>query len=305
MPLLTPDVEPLWIARYDYEAGWQLPPHRHRSYFQLIHVVSGSGRAIIGQREVRFSPGHLLFLVPPLRHGLLADGNQRIYTVDTKFRVHHPGLAEACRNIPACGPVTDARIPTLLEAMLAEARRHNELTMELCQGLLQQVILLLLREARGGADAATEASLPASEEDNLCGRMEKYLRENCGARVTQDSLSRALNYSYAHLHACWKRRHRLSPLQALWHYRVERASQLIRYSDYQLKGIAQATGFASVHHFTRVFTRITKLPPARWRARERADVGRGVVLRRGFVSPILTVPGQLMPGQKRSGSNKN
>lgn len=290
MPLLTPDVEPLWIARYDYEAGWQLPPHRHRSFFQAIYIVSGSGRAIVGQREFHFTAGHLLFLAPSLRHGLIADEHQRICTVDIKFRVNHPGLAEECRGIPACAPAGDARIAGLLEAALAEARRHRGLTMELCQCLLQQALVLLLRAASGGGDADAEASLPAAEAEDLCGRMEQYLRAHCGGRVTQESLSRAFNYSYAHLHACWKRRHRLSPLQALWHYRVERASQLIRYSDYQLKSIAEAAGFVSVHHFTRVFTRVAKMPPGRWRARERADVGRGVVLRPGFSSPTLTVP---------------
>ena len=48
MPLLTQDIEPLWIARYDYEPLWHLPPHAHDDYFQIILIVSGTGEAVIG-----------------------------------------------------------------------------------------------------------------------------------------------------------------------------------------------------------------------------------------------------------------
>jgi AraC-like DNA-binding protein len=291
MALLTPDVEPLWIARYDYEAGWQLPPHAHEDYFQMILIASGAGEATIGSETLRFQTGHLLFLRPGLLHGLVADAKSKVCTVDTKFRVKHRELHRACNKIAASHTVVDARIPALFEAIHAEAKRHHALSKEHCQMFLQQILLIILK----AEDAPVPFGPPtvlhgvSDLELDLCGRMERFLRENCAKEINQATLSEAMAYSYRHLHTCWRKRHRDSPLQALWHYRVERAMQLIRYSDYELKRIAELTGFASIHHFTRVFTRVAQISPARWRERERTGIRQDIAIRPGFVNPTLTI----------------
>jgi transcriptional regulator GlxA family with amidase domain len=64
---------------------------------------------------------------------------------------------------------------------------------------------------------------------------------------------------------------------------------LIRYSDYELKRIAEMTGFATVHHFTRIFTKLAGLPPGQWRHHERSSGSEDVVLQPGFVNRALTV----------------
>ncbi len=293
MPLLTPDVEPLWIARYDYEPGWRLPLHTHEDYFQIIYVHSGTGDALIGSERQPFTAGHLLFLKPRLPHGLTAGPTSTVRTLDTKFRIRLPALRKACLRLAAFHKKIDSRAAAALEAIIAEARQPGGLTNELCQSMMAQILILLLRpESRSGATlSAPSADLPEGDID-LCRRMENFLHENCARKIDQQTLSDALHYSYRHLHAVWKKRHRESPLQALWAYRVDRAMHFIRYSDYEIKRIAELTGFASVHHFTRVFTRMTGVSPARWRDRERDGVRQDIVLRPGFINPVLTLPAE-------------
>lgn len=290
MTLLTPDVEPLWIARYDYEPGWSLPLHAHDEYFQLILILSGTGEALLGPARRPFRAGQLLFLRPRLKHGLLAGPAEPVRTIDTKFILHRARLRAACSSLEAFHPTVDERIAGLLEAIHAEARRHGFLTAALCQTLFTQLLLRLLQQEPPASFSEPPAQ-PATptEDDDLVPRMERFLRENCAGPIDQGTLSAALHYSYRHLHNVWLKRHRNSPLQALWHYRVARAAQLIRYSDYELKRIAELTGFASVHHFTRVFSRITGVSPARWRQREREGIRQDVVLRPGFKNPALTI----------------
>lgn len=288
-PLLTSDVEPLWIARYDYEAGWRLPRHAHGDYFQIIFVQSGAGEALLGPMHVPFQAGHLLFIRPRLRHGLTADRAATVRTLDTKFRIRRPALREACARLESLQRTVAPGVVSLLEAILAEARQPGALTNEYCQALLAQLLLLLLRkELAPGRPVVPPAVQPSGELD-LCGRMERFLRENCARKIDQGALSAALHYSYRHLHGVWRKRHDESPLQALWAYRVERAAHLIRYSDYELKRIAEVTGFASVHHFTRVFTRLAGVSPARWRDRERDGIRQDTAIRPDFVNRALTI----------------
>jgi len=78
MPLLTRDIEPLWIARYDYEPQWHLPPHAHDDYFQIILIVSGTGQAIIGPERRPFGAGRV---GPNARHQISAPSNESAHRV--------------------------------------------------------------------------------------------------------------------------------------------------------------------------------------------------------------------------------
>lgn len=294
MPLLTRDIEPLWIARYDYEPLWHLPPHAHEDYFQIILIVSGTGEATIGADRRTFGAGQLLFLRSRLVHSLTAGPTEPVRTLDTKFLLNRKNLRTACQRIASFQPQVDERVVALLEAIHAEARRHTTYSNALCQTLFTQLLLRLLDAETDEARARPPATPPlpaatASTDDDLARRMERYLRENCAQTIDQHTLSAALHYSYRHLHNVWLNHHRESPLQALWHYRVARATELIRYSDYELKRIAELTGFATVHHFTRVFTRIAGVSPARWREREREGVRQDIAIRPGFINPALTI----------------
>ena len=296
MPLLTPDVEPLWIARYDYEPGWSLPLHAHDEYFQLILIVSGTGEALIGPKRRPFRAGQMLFLRPRLKHGLLAGSAEPVRTIDTKFILRRAKLHAACRRLEAFHPTVDPRIVSLLETIHGEARRHGPFTAALCQTLFAQLLLRLLQQDPADSlDHAPAQPAVPTEDDDLAQRLERYLRENCAHTIDQRTLSAALHYSYRHLHNVWLKHHRESPLQALWHYRVARATQLIRYSDYELKRIAELTGFASVHHFTRVFSRIAGVSPARWRQREREGIRQDIAIRPGFKNPALTIQAPARP----------
>jgi len=288
MTLLTRDVEPLWIARYDYRPGWQLPLHRHEDYFQLIQVISGKGTVVLGATSVPLESNQVLFFAPGVDHGLEIARESSVRTLDTKFRVSHTALRRSCLKIQPVHRQADRRVQTLLETMHAEAELRGSLSGEICQTLLTQVLLLLLQKFPAAPVVSPALPPDASDPKSLCGRIGRFLQENNGRRIDQRTLSREFNYSYRHLHARWYAEHGESPLQSLRRHRVESAMQMIRYSDYELKRIAGMTGFASIHHFSRVFKEISGDSPARWRDREKFSIRRDIVLKRGFVNQTLT-----------------
>lgn len=53
--------------------------------------------------------------------------------------------------------------------------------------------------------------------------------------------------------------------------RIEKACELLSFSDCTLAEIAETTGFADRYHFSRVFSKILKVPPATFRKRARGN----------------------------------
>jgi transcriptional regulator GlxA family with amidase domain len=56
-----------------------------------------------------------------------------------------------------------------------------------------------------------------------------------------------------------------TPMAWLRRIRIREACRLLRFGNQSLDEIAEATGFADRHHFTRVFTAMTGMGPAAFR----------------------------------------
>lgn len=60
----------MWIGRMD--AGSATPPHSHDTE-EIVHILAGSGRATVGDREARYEAGDTLILPPGIVHQIFAD----------------------------------------------------------------------------------------------------------------------------------------------------------------------------------------------------------------------------------------
>jgi AraC-like DNA-binding protein len=75
---------------------------------------------------------------------------------------------------------------------------------------------------------------------------------------------------------------------------VARAKELIEYSDYALKEIAEAVGFKTVHHFTRTFTATEGLSPGAWRRKYLEGIRKDVCINPSFSNMNWTIAGGAM-----------
>jgi quercetin dioxygenase-like cupin family protein len=60
----------MWVGRMDAAAA--TPPHRHDTE-EVVLILRGSGRAIVGQREVRYERGDTLILPAGELHQIFAE----------------------------------------------------------------------------------------------------------------------------------------------------------------------------------------------------------------------------------------
>jgi quercetin dioxygenase-like cupin family protein len=60
----------MWHGHMD--ANSATPPHSHDTE-EVVHFLKGSGRATVGDRELRYQPGDTLILPPAQMHQIFAD----------------------------------------------------------------------------------------------------------------------------------------------------------------------------------------------------------------------------------------
>lgn len=281
--VLRTAVEVLWVARFDYAAGRRLRLHSH-DYAQLICIREGTGTFLLDRVNTPLAHGQAWFLAPSQVHGLRADSYLR--TLDVKFTMD-PTWEATLAAVPALTSHAPAAIADELKQVRDLARAGGTLARGAAAVHLQMALLELLLHHTGRPSAHDTASahLP---DDPVCAAALTYLHAHYAEPVSGETLSEALGYSYRHVRQRCVAALGVTPLYYLMHYRVRRAQELMFWSDYGTKDIAARVGFTTVHHFTRVFTDLVGVPPARWRADELGSIGRAFVLGPG-VDDVLFV----------------
>ncbi|MGH9354105.1 MAG: helix-turn-helix domain-containing protein [Terriglobia bacterium] len=286
--MLTSLLEVLWTARFDYQPHWKLERHRHK-YFQMIYFLSGSGRFFLDDREYPISHDTVFLIKPQQIHGLNAGST--VKTLDIKFMVNEPPLRRSLMQAHSFIEEKDSLIPHLFERIRWEGERKGFLFRELCRTYLIQMLILYLREDRGRLAKETHVVDERQEllENDLVSRKAiEFVKAHYAEDLSLEQLARHVGVSDRHLRHRFKESVGFSPMRYLACYRIDAAKNLISYSNYALKVVAELVGFKNVHHFTRVFREVTGESPGAWRRRYLDGICKDVCIDPHFSNVILT-----------------
>lgn len=279
-------VDVLWIARYDYSAGWRLRPHRH-NYLQMILFLDGKGQITVEGATFPIQENELFLIRSNETHGLFA--HTLVRTLDVKFRVApgllEDGLREAARMVRWEGPGVAAR----LERIRSEGEMKASWYREMCGALLTEIIYMYLRRDQHRAVVEeVRTAVEVVSGDQILQRAIACVEARYQGPVSIREIARSAGCTDRTLRLHFQNAKGLSPLAFLQRYRIGRAKTLIQYSDYTLKEIAQQTGFQTVNHFTRHFSALEGLSPAVWRQARLAGIRKDIYINPQFENRIFT-----------------
>lgn len=106
---------------------------------------------------------------------------------------------------------------------------------------------------------------PPSGQRHSLNWIPSYLSFHIGEPLSVADMARRAQLSPSRFAAVFRQRFGLSPHQYLLRQRIEYAQNLLRSTDLPLPQIAEACGFADVHHFSKAFKRIVERPPGAFR----------------------------------------
>jgi AraC family transcriptional activator of pobA len=255
-------------ARFD----WEIRPHRHREFFQILHIARGGGAAVLEDRETQLVPPVAVTIPAPAVHGfrfsrdvegsivtLLSDRAERILLASPTLR--------AAMLRPRIAPLGDdeAAGEMVARGVAAAAREYDGGAPgreELIEAHLSIVLLTL-----GRVVSATLAP-----EDPAAGRLGRRAAQ-FRSLVDRDFRTRRPVAAYAERLAMSETRlNRIcrgafgrSALDVVNARVVLEATRDLTFTLMSVKEIAFALGFEDPAYFTRFFTRHVGLTPSRFR----------------------------------------
>jgi AraC-like DNA-binding protein len=280
--------EVLWVARYDYKQNWVLRRHIH-NYYQAILIVYGKGSFSLGQEEYTISPDTLFLIKPGCEHGLVNGSEGILKTLDIKFFLHDSelcGMLNKARNVY---PGLDSSFRIIFENIRNEGIHRRPFFKDMSREHLLQMLYMLLRYdcEKYSSDKKPE-DIVIQDHCDAGDKIKEYIRNHYMEDVSLKLISEELGYNISYICQIFKKNHNITPMKYLYHYRVEKACELMVYSDYSLKQISEMTGFKSIHHFSRTFRKQKGMSPGQFYRREREGIRKDVYINDNFDNTVST-----------------
>lgn len=107
----------------------------------------------------------------------------------------------------------------------------------------------------------------ANEYSDKKGRMNaviEYIEEFSDKNITIESLSEMSGYSPSHFRKRFGEIYGMSPVEYINRVRVRKAKNMLESNLYSIADVAAKCGFSNVYYFSRVFKKITGIPPSKF-----------------------------------------
>lgn len=255
--------------------------------YELLYIKEGEIIVTIEDEEYKGMPGDIFFFRPKQRHSILFCSKPYVrqphihfdlfYQNDSaEVRVSFKPLEEMNEyemklfredNTFEMGIRIPGHIrlhnPVMFEKMLFDIIKENEIKLpfyeEKMKGLFIQLWIYLLRECYWKSNPKACSNL-----DDMI-RIKSYVNHNIDREISLEQLACIANISKYHLIRLFKKTFGMSPIQYHQVVRVEKAREMIQFTNLSLTEISDSLGFQSIHAFSRAFKNVDGVCPSFYR----------------------------------------
>lgn len=252
--------------------------HMH-SFFQLVHIVSGTGRQHINQSEFEYKQGHLFLITPKDRHffdvetttkffflefnniyikskGLHTENIQRLEYILQNAN-HKPGCIlknERDRNL----------VTSIIQALLIEDGDGDLYDKEITQQLINTLIVVV---GRNIAKYLPE-KINASSQDKIVGIL-NYIQANIyhPDKIRTESICEHFNISNNYLGRYFKKHCGETMQSYITRYKTSLIAHRLEHSDKRINELVFEFGFTDESHLSRFFKKQKDVGPKVYRQR--------------------------------------
>lgn len=278
LELVRPDGLSSFLFKDDRLSHFHYDWHHHGE-LELTLIVRGRGMRMVGDSIETFRDGDLCLLGPHIPHTWTSEpGHGKVRALVAQFR---PGfLGEGFLRLKETG-----ELARLFEAsaygLAVEGNLRDQVT-DMVREMaaapagsalrLARLITALSLLASGGGCRRLSRTRFAEGGDRTDRAADKAINRICAAiqedladPPSQDEAARMAGMSPSAFSRYFKRRAGKTYLEYVNELRVGTASRALLDSDKSIADIAFAAGFNNLSHFNRIFRRVNRMTPSRFR----------------------------------------
>lgn len=234
---------------------WHMAAHRH-AHHEVIAVESGAMSVTIHGRTIQARAGEVLFYPAGCDHTEWADPARPAVTLCLGYRGDL--FADRIRTVTED---REGRIRQMLRWVQADMGLPQAARAQRLAGL----VVALVNEL---------SYLSDSPEPPLVARTRAFVQDRLAEPLTLDQLAEQAGMSKYHFLRQYRELTGTTPMAAVRRQRIDLARNLLVCTPWPLRVIAERVGFDNEFHLSRVFRRLTGVPPGSLRKHPPGRAGR-------------------------------
>ena len=253
----------LYVACTNYSEEWNSTLHTH-ACAELFFITRGHGVFQVRQERFPVAINDLVVVNTSVPHTETSqNGSPMEYVVLGVEGLETSADASGCVLIRL---YAEEAISSSLRTLIQETREPRAGCDEICQHLLEVILLRLARRDDFALSDAVPAGPRSSREFELVRRyIDNHFKEN----LTLDQLAQLAHLNKYYLAHAFRAEFGTSPINYLISRRIEESRFLLRETDHTLSLISQMLGFSSLSYFSQCFRRVEGVSPMEYRKKNR------------------------------------
>lgn len=263
-------------------SGWSIPRHVH-SYYELHLVRSGKSRVLLDGRDFQVQEGELYVTAPGVYHQQTGAGDAGYLEyclcvdmfLESEEATEGAQLLEILHQTP-CGPCPDAfGALARFEAALKEAEARRVGYVGLIANAASDIVILAARALSGGMEGRHSSPLKpvrVSGKEYRFALVKSYIEEHIMEPVSPKEISRWMHLSEKQVLRTVKDKTGMSTKAYISAKRLEKAKELLSWTEATVKEVSRAMGFSSEYYFSQFFHRTYGVSPTDFKKKALQDV---------------------------------
>lgn len=236
--------------------------HRH-PYYQLNHILRGAYDYVIDDKTYRVGVGDTILVPMNSAHSITQVEGEAGYYFEIKFSTFSSHDKEICRDAGFIVQ-SDEFSPMLMKEIFDEDEHPTARSEEVKTSYLYA---LLYRMSTRGREAQSVPSkyIEVEPYSEPIRNIIRFLEDNYARHLSLDDIVEETSLKKSALCGRFKQETSMTVFECVMIIRVRKAVELLSFTESSLAEISKMTGFVSLTHFNRVFTKHVMIPPGQYR----------------------------------------
>lgn len=265
---------------FEFDKNFYHPPERH-DFWEMVYVDNGRINAIVDGIGITLEKGQMIFHQPMEMHSHIANHVDASNVVVVSFACRSSLMSFFNKKIFSL----ERPSQKVLTLFLTEARNAlgqlpgeyenkspldfshaKQGSVQLMQCYLVEFLFSLIRSDDASVRAmqhTPDARLRA--ESSLVDSIENFIEAHMTEPPSLPLLCSHFSISRTYLCRIFKESTGTSPVDYWIALKITEAKKLIRQGNHNMTQISEHLGYSSIHHFTRMFKRVSGLSPTAYR----------------------------------------
>ena len=218
-------------------------------------------------------PGVLYMVKPGILHEIIGDASYKMKLIEVKFFVENENFSKIVKLLPDVIGDKDNKILNILKELTYEykSKAYND---DMVYIKIMEFFITLQRLYNSGNELHTLKINRYMKNQEKFFPVLDYITEHFSSPITIDDLAGIVYMEKGYFIKQFKKCFNITPMNYIQAVRINRALNLIEYTDMSISKISEEIGFLNQNSFFKAFKSLYSVTPNDYRKKIRIDINK-------------------------------